>query len=59
MDDITAPRIEPLSQGTDHDKYSPKKGTPQKKELPGKPSQPPSIESDDSIEDIHQIDELA
>lgn len=59
MDDITAPRIGPLSQGTDLDKYSPGKGTPRKREPPGKPSPPPSIESDETTDDVHQIDELA
>jgi hypothetical protein len=59
MDDITAPRIEPMSQGTEPDKYSPKKETPRKREPARKPSPSPSIESDDIVDDIHQIDELA
>ena len=59
MDDITAPRIEPLAENTDPDKYSSKKGAPRKRENPEKRSPSPSIESGEPIDDIHQIDELA
>jgi hypothetical protein len=59
MGDITAPRIEPLSQGNDLDKYPQGKGSQRKREMPGKLSPPPSIESDETDEDLHQIDELA
>jgi hypothetical protein len=64
MDEITAPRIEPLSQGNDLDKYPqrkdmPRRETPRKPEPSGKPSPSPSIEADDLVEDVHQIDELA
>jgi hypothetical protein len=60
MDDLTAPRIEPLGQSTDHEAYPPRKRPATKRETPEKSSPlPPLIESDDKIEDIHQIDELA
>ena len=59
MDDLTTTRIEPLATSIDLDKHSVRKGPSRKREKPEKPSQSPSIESDDSAEDIHQIDELA
>jgi hypothetical protein len=59
MDDLTTTRIEPLAPSVDPDKHSVREGPPRKREKPGKPSPSPSIESDDPVEDIHQIDELA
>jgi hypothetical protein len=59
MGDITAPRIEPLAESSSRDEYPSKKGTPRKREDPEKPLSSPSIESDDVVEEIHQIDELA
>jgi hypothetical protein len=59
MDDLTAPRIEPLGQSVDPDKQLLKKGPPRKRETPEKQAPSPSVESDDPVENIHQIDELA
>jgi hypothetical protein len=59
MDDITAPRIEPLAESTDRNEYQPKKGAPRKREIPEKSSPSPSIESDEIVEENHKIDELA
>jgi hypothetical protein len=59
MDDITAPRIEPLAHSNDLDKHLVKEKPARKHEKPGKPSPAPSVETDDLGEDAHQIDELA
>jgi hypothetical protein len=59
MDDITAPRIEPLGDKTDLDQYPPKRKAPRERETPEKRPPSPSIESDDITEEIHEIDELA
>jgi hypothetical protein len=59
MDDLTTSRIEPLTQSNDLDKDLLKKGPSPKRKKPEKPPPSPSVESDDSVEDIHQFDELA
>jgi hypothetical protein len=59
MDDLSAPRIDPLAQDTSLDKRSPPKEPARKREISKKPLPSPDIESGDSVEDIHQIDELA
>jgi hypothetical protein len=59
MDEITAPRIEPLAENTDRDQYPSRKQATRKRESPGKSAPSPSIESDDTAEEIHRIDELA
>lgn len=59
MDELSAPRIEPSTQTTDLDKRAPQKGLPRKRQKPEKSLPSPSIEPDDPVEDIHQIDELA
>ncbi len=60
MDDLTAPRIEPLAQDIDPDKQFPKKGPSRKRENTEKQAPPsPSVESDVPVDDLHQIDELA
>jgi hypothetical protein len=59
MDEITAPRIEALSQSLDLDKRFVKQAQLRKREKPGNPSPSPDIEADDPTEDTHQIDELA
>lgn len=60
MDDLTAPRIEPLGTSVDHDRPSLKQGPPRRREAKEKNAPPsPRVESDDPAEEIHQIDELA
>ncbi len=59
MGEISTPRIEPLAQASDLDKPLSKEGAPRKREPRGKQPPPPSVESDEPAEEIHQIDELA
>jgi hypothetical protein len=59
MDDLTAPRIEPLGQSHEGQPQGSGKRPTVKREAPEKPAPPPpSVESDEKDE-IHQIDELA
>jgi hypothetical protein len=59
MDDITTSRIEPMAENTGADQYAPRKETPRKRETPENRPPSPSIESDEIVEEIHKIDELA
>jgi hypothetical protein len=59
MGELSTPRIESSVPSSDLDKGFSKDGLPKKRELRGKQSSAPSVESDDPVEEIHQIDELA
>jgi hypothetical protein len=59
MGELSMPRIEPLAQNTDLDKGPPKQGTPRKRAVGEPQPPPPSVESDDTVEEVHKIDELA